>query len=116
MSIQEDLFDKILFCFYGGAQEIQRSEVLSFYPIVKFLEVQALASILCNDMIKNVCYYNIFELFELSYVYDEQKIFENCLECLKNHGFSEILEERDSLMRTSQEIFKLIVTTHNRSP
>lgn len=40
-----------------------------------FLRIDALAQQLRNDMVSSISSYNVFELFELAYRYNEQKIF-----------------------------------------
>ena len=65
---------------------------MEYFPIIKFLGIDSLANMLRQDMIQNTGHYNLFGLFQLSYKYNEQKIFENCLEDLENNQFSQLLE------------------------
>lgn len=58
--MQEEFLDNVLFCFYGAAIEIQRCDVIDYFPIVKFLQVDELSYALRNDMIKHLHHYDIF--------------------------------------------------------
>ena len=64
-----------MFCFYGGSPTIPRTHAIEYFPIVMFLRIDALAQQLRNDMVSSISSYNVFELFELAYRYNEQKIF-----------------------------------------
>jgi hypothetical protein len=44
--------------------------VVEYYPIVKFLEVEALIKVLREDMIAKAEHYDIFVLMQLAHKYD----------------------------------------------
>lgn len=69
----------ILKCFYGFTIEIARSEIMDYYPIMKFLDVELLLKLVKEDINSKAEQYDIFVLMQLAHRYDEQEIFETCL-------------------------------------
>ena len=59
-NVDEDIVRNILSCFYGCSIEIQRSDVIEYFKVAKFFQIDSLEKLLRNDMIKNGQYYNIF--------------------------------------------------------
>ena len=84
---QPQYFTNVLRCFYGFTIELSRSEVVEYYPIVKYLEVESLIKLMREDIISKAENYDIFVLMQLANRYDEQEIFEVCLSHLEKEEF-----------------------------
>lgn len=57
-------------CFYGFTLEVSRHDVLDYYPIIKFLEVDSLLKFLKEDILAKAEFYDIFVLMSLAHRYD----------------------------------------------
>lgn len=58
-------------CFYGNKLEIPRNQVINFYPILKFLEIEGPLIEIRKDMVENLKYYDLFVLMKIAHKYSE---------------------------------------------
>ncbi len=65
--IKEGYFTNVLKCFYGFTIEIPRTEIVEYYPIIKFLEVESLLKLLREDMTSRAESYDVFVLLQLAH-------------------------------------------------
>lgn len=65
----------MLRCFYGFTIEVSRAEVLDYYPILKFLEVDALIKAVKEDMAARADAYDVFGLLQIAHQFSEQELF-----------------------------------------
>lgn len=78
------------------------------------MEIECLLNFLKEDMVKNIGSYDLFLLMRLAHEHSEQDIFEACLNELEKENFEQLKYGRFELLKSSQELFKLIIKTHNR--
>lgn len=62
-------------CLYGASLWIKRKDVLAYFPIVQFLEIDSLINQLRKDIVEHTSDYSLFRLFDLAFRYSDQQIF-----------------------------------------
>lgn len=110
----EGSFANVLKCFYGFTVEVPRCEILDYFQIIKYLEVESLLRVLREDMAARADRYDVFALLQLAHRFNEQELFENCLAQLERESFQQMRAGKASLLRCPTELFKMLVKTHNR--
>lgn len=65
-------------------------------------------------MVANAEQYDIFILMQIAHKYSEQEIFEVCLAQLEKEGFEQLRYSKHELLKCTEELFKMIIKTHNR--
>ena len=66
-------------------------------------------------MVTNISAYDLFIIMRLAHEFNEQDIFEGCLNELEKDHYEQMNYGKYELLKASEELFKLIIKTHNRS-
>ena len=96
---QEKYFTNVLKCFYGYTIEVARSQILDYYPVMKYLEVESLLKTLREDMLARIESYDLFILMQLAHRHDEQELFEACISQLEKENFEQLRYAKHELLR-----------------
>lgn len=104
----------MLKCFYGFTVEVARAELLEYYPILRWLEAEALLKVVREDVAGRAEAYDVFVLLQAAHRFSEQELFEVGLAQLEREGYEQLRYGKHELLRCPMELFKIIVKTHNR--
>lgn len=101
-------------CFYGATVKAERGELPSYYPIIRFLEIDSLLNFIRKDILESIEQYDLFVVMRIAHTYSDQQLFELCLEQLEKESFEQLKYHQFELLQTDLSLFKLIIKTHNR--